>query len=461
MGSKLIAVLAVLGFASAAVATDLNLSVEALGCHASEVTVGPTCETPYRVVGELSDADSDGLAMIVFDLDFDGGGLSPAGGPTELPMSSFAPPDGLSNPGGYGGTVIGGNLVQVGGSQNVLGHGLWPCDIDDDCPNASTCVEEICSHIPGLPVGTVVVGVAQPGAPASVATGPLTAPALPGSYTLRVTNPVGTVFEKGADGRPYWWNDAVAIGTIADLSVTVESGRVCCDVYEACCMADSCTYLPPADCVNAGGVPSGTICEEDLDGDGVDGTCGDQCPNDPNKTEPGVCGCDVPDTDSDGDTVPDCFDGCPDDPNKTIPGDCGCGEPETDSDGDFVPDCIDGCPDDPNKTEPGVCGCGEPDTDSDGDSTPDCVDECPDDPNKTEPGVCGCSVPDTDSDGDTVADCVDVCPGKDDRIDDNENGVPDCLEGPGVPATAGWGLVILTLLVLTGFRLYQGRRREA
>ncbi|HNQ22885.1 MAG TPA: GDSL-type esterase/lipase family protein [Phycisphaerae bacterium] len=37
----------------------------------------------------------------------------------------------------------------------------------------------------------------------------------------------------------------------------------------------------------------------------------DDCPNDPNKTEPGVCGCGTPDTDTDGDGIPDCNDNCP------------------------------------------------------------------------------------------------------------------------------------------------------
>jgi hypothetical protein len=34
----------------------------------------------------------------------------------------------------------------------------------------------------------------------------------------------------------------------------------------------------------------------------------DECPDDPNKTEPGECGCGTPDTDGDGDGIPDCND---------------------------------------------------------------------------------------------------------------------------------------------------------
>ena len=54
------------------------------------------------------------------------------------------------------------------------------------------------------------------------------------------------------------------------------------------------------------------------------------------KTDPGACGCGLPDTDSDGDATADCLDGCPSDPNKTSPGTCGCGW--SDADG-----CNEGC----------------------------------------------------------------------------------------------------------------------
>jgi len=84
--------------------------------------------------------------------------------------------------------------------------------------------------------------------------------------------------------------------------------------------------------------------------------------------------------DRDGDGVPDSQDLCPDDPNKSAPGICGCGTQDTDSDGDDAADCIDNCDNDPNKTGPGICGCGEPDEDSDNNQVPDCNDSFPHDP---------------------------------------------------------------------------------
>ena len=48
----------------------------------------------------------------------------------------------------------------------------------------------------------------------------------------------------------------------------------------------------------------------DSDGDGVANVI-DGCPKDPQKTKPGVCGCNVADIDSDGDGILDCVDNCP------------------------------------------------------------------------------------------------------------------------------------------------------
>jgi thrombospondin type 3 repeat protein len=183
----------------------------------------------------------------------------------------------------------------------------------------------------------------------------------------------------------------------------------------------------------------------DSDGD-LTPDCVDGCPQDPNKTAPGACGCGVAETDTDGDGTPDCLDGCPLDPNKIAPGACGCGVAETDSDGDGTPDCVDGCPLDPNKIAPGVCGCGVPDVDTDGDGTLDCLDGCPLDPLKIDPGVCGCGVPDVDTDGDGTLDCLDGCPldplkidpgacgcGVPD-VDTDGDGILDCLDNcPSVP----------------------------
>jgi hypothetical protein len=55
--------------------------------------------------------------------------------------------------------------------------------------------------------------------------------------------------------------------------------------------------------------------------------------------------------------APTPIDNCPDDPSKLEPGVCGCGAPDIDSDADLTPDCKDECPANPAKTSPGVCGC--------------------------------------------------------------------------------------------------------
>ena len=180
----------------------------------------------------------------------------------------------------------------------------------------------------------------------------------------------------------------------------------------------------------------------------------DECPDDPDKTEPGVCGCGVSDADTDGDGTPDCVDECPADPAKVAPGLCGCGVSEVDTDGDGTPDCADECPADPAKVAPGQCGCDVSEADTDGDGTPDCVDECPADPAKVAPGQCGCDVSDEDEDTDGVPDCLDACPNTYPWVSVDAKGCPpsgiqdfelfvNCFSGPAIPygeGCAGWDL---------------------
>ncbi len=231
------------------------------------------------------------------------------------------------------------------------------------------------------------------------------------------------------------------------------------------CMEETCR-------LDAGSLDAG-ISEAGPDELGPDESGADDgCPSDPNKTNPGLCGCGVPDADSDQDGAVDCDDACPSDPDKVTLGKCGCGMSDDDSDGDGTADCQDNCPDDPLKSSPGVCGCGVAETDEDEDSVPDCADECigapldtstqcgcgnevndsdedgiadcaddcPSDPNKTEPGTCGCSMPDVDSDSDGTLDCNDECPMDPLKLDQGLCGcgvveldtdgdlVPDCID---------------------------------
>jgi hypothetical protein len=90
----------------------------------------------------------------------------------------------------------------------------------------------------------------------------------------------------------------------------------------------------------------------------------------------------------------DSGDCCPDDPEKTEPGQCGCGMMDFDYDKDGLADCVDPCPL-TLKLGPGVCGCDVPDTDTDGDGALDCKDECPGNPARSTAGLCGCALPDS------------------------------------------------------------------
>jgi hypothetical protein len=188
--------------ATAASTTSINLSIKSMG--QSTVTVRPGVTIRYRVIGELSDDNNEGLALIGFDLHFEGGPLQQADEPTgepdagcENPMIHFAAPWGVTNPSGFGGTVIGGDLIQCGGGQNTI-------------PNDGF-------------LASVLTGVAQPSGCglAIILTGQLTAPAAPGTYRLVISNVFANVIKEGETGEVFFATEAAGVGDLSNLTVSV------------------------------------------------------------------------------------------------------------------------------------------------------------------------------------------------------------------------------------------------
>ena len=158
---------------------------------------------------------------------------------------------------------------------------------------------------------------------------------------------------------------------VTGISTDIEAARqdppsgACCDE------ASNCTEIPQVDCEDLGGTYYGddTICS-DADGDEIADYC-DNCPTVPN---PGQGDLDVDGVgdacdncpgvynpyqeNNDGDAKGNACEECDDDPNKFDPGICGCGVPdEGDADEDGVLDCVDQCPGvDDNLFAPGCVG---------------------------------------------------------------------------------------------------------
>ncbi|MCH7808384.1 MAG: hypothetical protein IIB60_04095, partial [Planctomycetes bacterium] len=225
-----------IGGASALGATVLNVSVETSG-GSNSTTVGAGGSVDYQIVGELGAgvADNNGLALVGFDLELvgtpDAGPLPAADAPSSGSMTAFVKPDGITNPDGYGGTLIGNVRTQVGGGQNTINN-VFACSIDSDCPgDTNTCDGGFCSQSASFPVGAVETGIAWPGSPQILVTGSLTIPAgAPDGtvYTLVLSNLFANVILAGENGTGlHGFHKATNVldgGANTPLTITVESG---------------------------------------------------------------------------------------------------------------------------------------------------------------------------------------------------------------------------------------------
>ncbi len=205
MKRALLAMVAAGLVASAASASNIDIRVQKLGGGGVvNVRVGGTVE--YQIVGELTDNVNEGLALIGLSLDFTGGDIGEAADePAANPMLNFDIPAGITNPAGYGGTMIGGDLVQIGGAQNTI-------------KNVDTAP---------FPTGTVITGVAALGSPVIIATGSFVLPgtAVPGSYQLSAFDVFANVIKDGETGEVFWATEAAGVGAMTSLTVNV--GDVC------------------------------------------------------------------------------------------------------------------------------------------------------------------------------------------------------------------------------------------
>lgn len=182
----------------AAIASQLDLEVRSAG--SSSIVVGPGDSVSWQVVGELSDANNLGLALFLCDVHFDGGDLAPASVPTAPPMNAFAPPLGMSNPAGFGGTLSDGDLIQAGGAMNTIKN-----------------------TFAAQPIGPVLTGVAAAGAPQVLMSGTLTAPIDPGTYALSLDHVLANVIRPGENGTPFWRVEPAGIGSVTDLVIEVQA----------------------------------------------------------------------------------------------------------------------------------------------------------------------------------------------------------------------------------------------
>ncbi len=179
-----------------------------LGSTQSGLVVSPGDPIDWQILVEIDNADSRGLTAFVGSLISDGSNpsqilLSPAiATPSE--MIGFDRPLGITNPppGGYRGTPASGNLLEIGGSQNTFGVVL-----------ATGLGEDI----------VVDEGIATGLGGQIIADGVFSAPAMGGSYLLRLERVFVNALSNNA-GLESYVQSAEILFLQSEITFEVEGG---------------------------------------------------------------------------------------------------------------------------------------------------------------------------------------------------------------------------------------------
>lgn len=206
----------------------LDVSITSDGSDTITVPAGATIS--FDVNGVVGSHGNSGLAGFAFDLSFDGGDLTPVQVP--IGLESFASPQGFNNPQGFGGKVVNGDLIQVGGGQNTMNN-----------------------TVGGGPTGPVDLGIGF--TQTTLANGSLTAPAVAGTYTLTLSNLHATTINIGETGETAWKCEPAVSGTIVNLTINV-CAAADADNDGICDDSDSCITAND-DCANATPIGDGVV----------------------------------------------------------------------------------------------------------------------------------------------------------------------------------------------------------
>ncbi|MEZ6085032.1 MAG: hypothetical protein R3E58_14110 [Phycisphaerae bacterium] len=156
------------------------------------------------IQGRIQGATDDGLALWGANLsDAGAGSFDVTGAVLDSPggdIDQFKKNLGLTNPAGYGGTAIGGNLIQIGGGQNTIG-------------NAGPTL---------FPVGTVATDVANGSAWVDLATGSIDTSAA--AQDIVLTLDTGFANTLAANTGPVFPVNAATVSIGGALTITISGG---------------------------------------------------------------------------------------------------------------------------------------------------------------------------------------------------------------------------------------------